>query len=38
MGAPDDFAVNGQTVRLRLGDRGPTLQLNANGSGKSAQS
>jgi hypothetical protein len=37
MGAPDDFAVNGQTVRLRLGDRGPTLQLNANGIGKSAQ-
>ena len=37
MGTPDDFAVNGRSVRLRLGDRETTVQLNANGTGKSAR-
>ena len=37
MGTPDAFAVNGRSVRLRLGDRETTVQLNANGTGKSAQ-
>ncbi len=36
MGAPDDFAVNGQTVRVRLGNRESTVQLNSNGIGKTA--
>lgn len=36
MGAPDDFAVNGQSVRLRLGTREATVQLNSNGIGKGA--
>ena len=37
MGTPEDFAVNGRSVGLRLGDRESTVQLNANGTGKSAQ-
>jgi FtsP/CotA-like multicopper oxidase with cupredoxin domain len=34
LAAPDDFAVNGQTVRIRLGDRETAVQLNSNGIGK----
>lgn len=37
MSAPEDFVVNGQHVRLRLGSRETTVQLNANGIGKATQ-